>query len=178
MPKVIDREQHKHEIALHAAQLFIQHGYSQLGMRQLALELGVSKSALYHYFPSKDALFAASIEAMTQDDMKLSALPSAATVKDRITALMTLMQTIEMRFAGELGLVLDYIRGKDSNEVRADKNIQLADQRYLELIAHCVGEEKAELVFNISLGILLRRLMNGQATPWSDLEDWLLLNLE
>jgi len=41
------------------AQLFAEHGYHGTGMRDIATAAGVSIGALYHYFPSKEAIFLA-----------------------------------------------------------------------------------------------------------------------
>lgn len=41
------------------ARLFAGHGYHETGMRAIAAAAGVSIGALYHYFPSKEAVFLA-----------------------------------------------------------------------------------------------------------------------
>ncbi|WP_432468157.1 TetR/AcrR family transcriptional regulator [Agarivorans sp. Z349TD_8] len=174
MPKIVDRQQYKQKLATQAAQLFLKHGYSQLGMRQLALELGLSKSALYHYFPSKESLFSASLEAITQQGMQLSQLCLTAPLTERVDALLSLMQQIEQRFANEIGLVLDYIRGMNSQQVRADQHMQLAEKKYLELIAQYVGEQSAKKTYHILMGVMLGRLMDGQTTTWDEAKIWLL----
>ena len=46
-----------------AAQLFIQHGYYGLSMRQIAEAVGVTKAALYYHFKDKEALFLAILES-------------------------------------------------------------------------------------------------------------------
>ena len=57
------------------AGLFTRHGYDELSMARIAREAGISKALLYHYFPSKQAYFSATIEdkvselaALTQPD--------------------------------------------------------------------------------------------------------------
>jgi AcrR family transcriptional regulator len=44
------------------AELFTRHGYEELSMARIAREAGISKALLYHYFPSKQAYFAATLE--------------------------------------------------------------------------------------------------------------------
>jgi AcrR family transcriptional regulator len=44
------------------AELFTRHGYEELSMAAIAREAGISKALLYHYFPSKQAYFAATLE--------------------------------------------------------------------------------------------------------------------
>jgi AcrR family transcriptional regulator len=52
------------EIAL---DLFTRHGYEATSLQQLADQLGVSKAALYYYFPAKRDILRALIEPMTAD---------------------------------------------------------------------------------------------------------------
>ena len=44
-----------------AEQLFARHGYEAVSTKQLAAEAGLTIGALYHYFPSKDAVYAAAM---------------------------------------------------------------------------------------------------------------------
>ena len=43
-------------------ELFARHGYEELSMARIAREAGISKALLYHYFPSKQAYFSATLE--------------------------------------------------------------------------------------------------------------------
>src|SRR5213593_4147492 len=42
-------------------ELFTRHAYDELSMAAIAREAGISKALLYHYFPSKQAFFAATL---------------------------------------------------------------------------------------------------------------------
>jgi AcrR family transcriptional regulator len=44
------------------ADLFARYSYDELSMARIAREAGISKALLYHYFPSKQAFFAATLE--------------------------------------------------------------------------------------------------------------------
>jgi AcrR family transcriptional regulator len=44
------------------AELFARHAYEELSMSRIAREAGISKALLYHYFPSKQAYFGATLE--------------------------------------------------------------------------------------------------------------------
>lgn len=48
------------------AELFTSHRYDELSMSRIATEVGVSKSLLYHYFPSKQAFFEATLGAWAE----------------------------------------------------------------------------------------------------------------
>src|SRR3954467_6306477 len=44
------------------AELFTRHAYDELSMAKIAREAGISKALLYHYFPSKQAYFVATLQ--------------------------------------------------------------------------------------------------------------------
>jgi AcrR family transcriptional regulator len=61
------------------AELFARHAYDELSMATIAREAGISKALLYHYFPGKQAYFAATLEekaaelaALTEPDPALA----------------------------------------------------------------------------------------------------------
>src|SRR3984893_3932269 len=43
------------------AELFAEHAFEEISMRQIAAAAGISKPLLYHYFPSKIELFKAAV---------------------------------------------------------------------------------------------------------------------
>jgi AcrR family transcriptional regulator len=49
------------------AQLFARHSYAELSMADIAREAGISKALLYHYFPSKQELFVATLQAAAEE---------------------------------------------------------------------------------------------------------------
>jgi AcrR family transcriptional regulator len=53
MPKSVDHERHRRELLGKCFDLFCRKGYSNVTMREIAREIGVSTGALYHYFPTK-----------------------------------------------------------------------------------------------------------------------------
>jgi TetR/AcrR family transcriptional regulator, transcriptional repressor of aconitase len=174
MPKIVDHAKYRREIVVKATPIFSTHGFNGLGMRQIAAELGMSKSALYHYFPSKELLFAACTEfVFERDDTLAPADPKAATPREKVKALMGLFAELEKDFQSEAFLVLDYIRGKTPRDVARDQSMNLANQRYLEMTGAIVGSEDAARVFTFLLGALTQRLFDGRKTRLVDIEAWL-----
>jgi AcrR family transcriptional regulator len=71
----LDVDERRRRLLALGAELFARHGYEELSMARIAREAGISKALLYHYFPSKQAYFAATLEqaaaelaAVTQPD--------------------------------------------------------------------------------------------------------------
>jgi len=62
-----------------AESLFARFGFAGVGMRAVADSVGVSKSALFHHFPTKRALWAAVLErSMLEFDVRISAAADRA----------------------------------------------------------------------------------------------------
>ena len=58
----LDVDERRRRLLELGAELFARHGYAELSMSRIAREAGISKALLYHYFPSKQAYFAATLE--------------------------------------------------------------------------------------------------------------------
>jgi len=58
-----------------AREVFIEVGYAATSMSQIAARVGGSKATLYKYFPSKEELFAASLEDLIGSHAEEKALP-------------------------------------------------------------------------------------------------------
>jgi AcrR family transcriptional regulator len=54
----------REQILAAAVQLFRSRGYDRTSLREIAAALGLSKSGLYHHFPSKDELLAAAVDPL------------------------------------------------------------------------------------------------------------------
>jgi AcrR family transcriptional regulator len=58
----LDVDERRRRLLELGAELFTHHSYAELSMAAIAREAGISKALLYHYFPSKQAFFAATLE--------------------------------------------------------------------------------------------------------------------
>jgi AcrR family transcriptional regulator len=55
------------------AEVVARHGYEELSMARIAREAGISKALLYHYFPSKQAYFSATLEQAAEELAEVTA---------------------------------------------------------------------------------------------------------
>ncbi|MBO3746026.1 TetR/AcrR family transcriptional regulator [Streptosporangiaceae bacterium NEAU-GS5] len=69
-----------------ATRLFAEHGYEDTSVEAVLQESGLSKGALYHHFPGKEALFAAVLEAV-EADVSRRTLEATADAPDAESAL-------------------------------------------------------------------------------------------
>src|SRR4051812_42759975 len=74
----LQADDRRRQLLERGAELFASHSYDELSMREIARRVGISKPLLYHYFPSKQAFFeatlaqaAAELRARTEPDPDL-----------------------------------------------------------------------------------------------------------
>jgi AcrR family transcriptional regulator len=69
MPKIVDHDKYRRELADKCMELFTRKGYANVTMREISKSLGVSTGLLYHYFPTKEAIFAHMADHLSQSDV-------------------------------------------------------------------------------------------------------------
>jgi AcrR family transcriptional regulator len=62
----LDVDERRQQLLERGAELFTSHSYGELSMSKIAAEVGISKGLLYHYFPSKQAYFEATLGAWAE----------------------------------------------------------------------------------------------------------------
>ena len=72
----------REDVVARAVEVLDEHGLADLSMRRLGAELGVQPSALYHHFPSKQALLA----AVADEILARTGWPEAGAWVDRVGA--------------------------------------------------------------------------------------------
>lgn len=92
-------DERRAQILREAAQLFGTHGFKGTTTRDVAARVGITEAALYRYFPSKEAMYAAILdERMAAADLLAPIEPLAAAGDDRgvFTELaLTLLRSVE-----------------------------------------------------------------------------------
>ena len=62
----LDVDERRRQLLELGAELFTSHRYEDLSMSRIAADAGISKSLLYHYFPSKQAFFEETLGAWAE----------------------------------------------------------------------------------------------------------------
>jgi AcrR family transcriptional regulator len=168
MPKIVDHERYRAELVEKCIQLFAEQGYGALTMRDIAAALSVSTGTLYHYFPSKEALFDAAVRRVTQQDLTAGAALVGAlpTREARLAALFDFIAANEERFAQELLVLMEFRRVHGGKHATYEA-INEASEHYVRTIAAVLGDEDPEfarLVFMLCNGIMVKRLFNDHST--------------
>ncbi|MBT9385403.1 TetR/AcrR family transcriptional regulator [Pseudooceanicola sp. CBS1P-1] len=122
-PRASDFDEKRHGLLLTAAHVFATQGMEKASMSQIAAQAGVSKSLLYHYYPSKDALIFAIIESHLQElDEALEAARDPAL--DHRSQLETYVMT-----------VLDAYRGADDqHKVQLNAGPALSEDQKAQIV--------------------------------------------
>ncbi len=71
MPKIVEVEAKQRKILAAAAATFTLYGYHGTSLQRVAKKAGMGKSSLYHYFPTREALFAALADVFLQHEADL-----------------------------------------------------------------------------------------------------------
>jgi TetR/AcrR family transcriptional regulator, transcriptional repressor of aconitase len=175
MPKIVDHDQNKLTIAGRAVEIFSSKGYSAIGMRELAAALGMSKSALYHYFPTKKALFAASSAVAINRSVEVFKAPQSKTASksQKIDAIVSGVKILDKDFLNELFLLSDYLRQFSPSDVKKDPALAQANIAFLRSIEIIVGAENAQSVLLFIYGFLFQRVVDGKTIQFSLLKSGL-----
>lgn len=120
MPKIVDHDAYRKELLSQCFDLFAERGYGAITMRQLAENLNVSTGTLYHYFPSKEALFEQLFREMSLQDIQKATveLKTKDTGLERLAAAFDFVVLHEDYFAKQIVIWLEFhqhqSRTKDS----------------------------------------------------------------
>jgi len=158
MPKIVDHKAHSQDLAQRAAKYFSDHGYAGTSMRKVAAYLGLSKSALYHYFPTKEHLFLACTRQV-MGGLDRTFIDATASDEENLAQL---KEVLRKDFASEMALVFEYLRGKSSTEIANDEAMQVAMDAYRKMVASIVGQDEVEESLARLFGSLMLDYMSGR----------------
>jgi AcrR family transcriptional regulator len=117
--------------------LFARHSFAELSMARIAREAGISKALLYHYFPSKQDLFVATLAEAAQEVSRRTepdpSLPPAEALAHSLDAFLGWVEDNELAYrkliesAGsvpEVGALITDVRDRTSARI-----LEALDQR-------------------------------------------------
>ncbi len=92
MPKIVNVEQKRQDIAIASIELFLEKGYDNLTVSEVAKNAKVAKGSIYKYFESKEDIIFAIIEYAqeTYDKDILLRIKQAPNIEDKILSLFDL----------------------------------------------------------------------------------------
>lgn len=173
MPKIIDHNEYRKDLLSKAFNLFAQKGFAAVTMREIAQGLGVSTGTLYHYFPSKEALF----EQLMQEKadcyilMLTRELEGTKTLTEQIDALGRFLQKNEESLIKEIYISVDFCRHNGSEAFQSNRANKQADERFKQTVANFDGISSPafqHFMKNLFMGLLLNRLYGDEAACFNE----------
>lgn len=170
MPKVVDHAVYKEVLLVKSLPIFAKKGVSSLSMRELSRELEVSTGTLYHYFPTKEALFESMVKFVVNRDAKEIADLSEETAN--VTRLIEYLTPREGHFINLLLLVVD-VKRHHSESLELNSLLEESLKSYYTALNRFFlqeGNEKAgEAFFSFVVGSVFVKFFRSQSIDWSDL---------
>lgn len=175
MPKIVDSEAYRLSIIQKTMNLFVEHGYNGLGMRDIAKALNISKSALYHYFPTKEALFEGVADFVVRSDIdQLNTFSSdGLSFDDKASLFIDYIVSQEDGYMSQYYILMDYTRLHPESGDFLKMNH--ASQQYANAIAHFLGitYDEAMTIYLLLAGVMLQRMLDGKQTDLKKQMNWL-----
>ncbi len=141
MPKIVDHDLYRKELLSKCFTLFAQKGYAALTMRQIAQDLGVSTGTLYHYFPSKEALF----EQLVEEQLQQTILqitdeidPNQSPIERLFTALEFILSKADCHSQRAL-IWIEFYQQQGAEKIHQSKTAAKAWQKGAKALAEVVG---------------------------------------
>ncbi|MBW4432584.1 MAG: TetR/AcrR family transcriptional regulator [Pelatocladus maniniholoensis HA4357-MV3] len=178
MPKIVDHKQYRKELLMKSFDLFAEKGYASITMREIAKGLGVSTGTLYHYFPSKEALFLQLIEELTKQDILnfLAEAGDVQTLAERIKSLMNFVAKNEDYFFKQNLLMLDFYQQQERTELLHNQTLsRVWDDAIQALASYLEIEDRAiaDFIYCLINGLISARMFEGDTISYTEQSDLL-----
>ncbi|MBW4611726.1 MAG: TetR/AcrR family transcriptional regulator [Desmonostoc vinosum HA7617-LM4] len=173
MPKIVDHDQYRRELLSRCFDLFAQKSYGSITMRYIAQELGVSTGTLYHYFPSKQALFEQLVEEVCQQEilMAIAELEFTQTLQETMDAMGKFLAKHEDYFIKLTYIFVDFCQHQDSKQMWSSRMFRRVDERSRQAISKVIGIEDStviSLILSLIDGVILERLWGNEKVSFTE----------
>jgi len=157
MPRIVDHDAQREEMLGKSFELFADRGYAALSMRQLAQGLSVSTGTLYHYFPSKEAIFEQMVGWIAARDVleATADIPVDATAERKLEMVFAWIQVNRSYLQKMLLLVFDFQRHR--NDPQARSLVAAATSQYRLTLTEMTG--CGNVGWSLVLGMLIQGLL-------------------
>lgn len=167
MPKIVDHDQYRKELLSKCFDLFAEKGYGSVTMRQISQSLNVSTGTLYHYFPSKQALFEQLVEEISKQDVSLALaeMQGSKTLDEAMAALGRYLVKNEDYFIKWTYVWVNFCQNQDPDKIRNNSVFKLANKRYQQAVYEFLGIQDAVLasfVLSFVNGLILEKLWGNE----------------
>jgi AcrR family transcriptional regulator len=166
MPKIVDHALYREEMLEKCFHLFSRKGYSNVTMRELAVEIGVSTGTLYHYFPTKENVLGELIAWAGEKNISdyISRIAASDSVRRRFKLIVEFWKENCKFYQNIMLLTIDFQR--NASVEHYGKIYSFFLDRYSESMSEQlnISRQFAQSIFIHFLGIVF----HSMATPGKD----------
>jgi AcrR family transcriptional regulator len=161
MPKIIDHDQYREDMIIKCFELFGKKGFINVTMREIAADLNVSTGALYHYFPTKQAIFEQMMSFIIKKD--LERLREATNLDEppekRLIKAGEVINKNKDYYQKILLLTLDYFRNQP--EADTEELFKRFARNYIDTIANQIDlpKQMSDSIFYWLIGLIYADLL-------------------
>jgi len=121
MPKIVNHDEQRVKMLEKCLYLFTRKGYSDVNMKQIAAEIGVSTGSLYHYFSSKESILAGIIAWSGQSNVNeyIHRTSSAENICDRFDMILDFWKEKRELYKNIMLFAMNVYRNVDSGKWKA-----------------------------------------------------------
>ncbi len=159
MPKTVDHDAYRKELLGKCFALFSRKGYSNVTMREIAREIGVSTGTLYHYFPTKVSILEQMFPWAVEDVEAYSrTADTGRSLPGRLTRLAEFWVQSMPRYQSLLLLALDLVRNSPQGSERV---LQEYADHYRSAISRTLDTNGrlSRLLLTYVLGMVVQSLL-------------------
>jgi AcrR family transcriptional regulator len=172
MPKIVDSEEYRKQLLQQCFDLFAERGYAQVTTRQIAQELGISTGAMYHYFPSKQALFEQLVEEISAQDVQLlRSISQDGTLAQRFDRLGELLIQHETYLIKQAVIWNDFYQHHALAEIQENQRFQQFDRRYqdaMEAVLDLGNPKLTKFIWTLIDGILIEQIGSDRSFSFAE----------
>ena len=158
MPKIVDHDAQRATLLDGAFEIMARCGVDAVGMREIADELGISTGMLYHYFPSKEALFEQIFRRQCRRDLSAGESKASGPLAARLSALQQYVLREREHFTNQALVTFDVLRKQPKGSIHLLLKDLAANYRKGLATLLEVPLEVAELISSAVDGLVLHHL--------------------
>ena len=115
MPKIVNHDEYRKKMLEKSLYLFTHKGFSNVNMKQIATEIGVSTGSLYHYFSSKENMLSEMLAWLADKnvDEYTNRTSSVESIRDRFDMIVNFWKEKGELYENMMLLAIDVYRNVD-----------------------------------------------------------------
>ncbi len=170
MPKIVDRDKYREELLEKCMKIIIEKGYSNITMREIAKEAGVSTGTLYHYFPTKQSILEKLFTYVRKTNIGdyLGRIKLCRITSEKIDVMSKFLLENEEYYKNILLLAVDLYRHHDSDDTARVFTEFSNDYRNLIAGELDMSAEVGTFFFTYLLGLIFHRILTPDRISYNE----------